>query len=96
MNRDLLKNTLENAGFTSMESETLSHIIGDLATKEDLRILSAELRAEINGKTDSLRSDLLAVIERTARETQMQMMRMMVGLIISLATIFTLLDIFID
>lgn len=79
-----------------MESETLSHIIGDLATKEDLRTLSAELRAEINGKTDSLRSDLLLVIERTARETQLQMMRMMVGLIISLAAIFTLLDIFID
>lgn len=92
MDREPVRNSLYNAGFTDVQSETLSHILAQMATREDLQILRAELRADIS----SMRSDLLTVVERTARETQAQMTKTMVGVIVSLATIFTLLDVFID
>ncbi len=56
--RQRLKNEFENADFSAVQSETLSHIISHFATKTDLQVLRTELRGEMRELTAKLRGEM--------------------------------------
>lgn len=58
--RQRLKNEFENADFSAVQSETLSHIISHFATKTDLDVLRTELRGEMAEFRGEMRGEMAA------------------------------------
>lgn len=85
--RRRLQNELENADFSDVQSETLSHIITNLATKADLQLLRsemrelaaalrgemAEFRGEMRGELKAFRAELLGEMRSEISELRGEM-----------------------
>lgn len=92
--RRRLKNELENADFSDVQSETLSHIIANLATKADLQLLRsemkglaaslrgemAEFRGEMRGELSAFRAELLGEMRSEFAELRGEMRSEISGL----------------
>lgn len=114
MNEDLARDYLSksgfSSGFSSMQADALTTLLAEMATKDDLKVVRADvqgtetrLRSEVERNIAELRSDLIRAISETRTDlteaiahAQTQMMRWGIAMIVAMSAIFTLLDIFID
>lgn len=65
MDQHALEHQLTQSEFSVVQARTLSHLLADQATREDLRVMSAEIRgemgrfrAEMQGEIGSLRAEM--------------------------------------
>ena len=110
MDRDTIQDYLRKSEFTEMQADTLARLLSQTVTKDDLRIATVELeskilesRSKLEGKILESRSelerklfDLRNSLETKISSLETNMTRWAITLILSLGTLFALLDIFID
>ncbi|MEX2399169.1 MAG: hypothetical protein WD423_00245 [Rhodothermales bacterium] len=80
------------ANFSSEQTEALVRVLGETATRTELAAMEERLVSRMDGMETRLRAE----ITRVVADSQTLMMRWGITMIVSMATIFTLLDIFID
>lgn len=84
MDKDLVQDYLEKSGMNEAQSESLSRIFAQMATKDDLGVLEHKLERRMEG----LRAELSALkADLTWR---------MVSAVAFLAALMTVLDLFVD
>ena len=74
--RRRLKNELENADFSDVQSEALSHITANLATKADLQLLRSEMRelaASLSGEMAEFRGEMRGEMSELRGEMRIEM-----------------------
>ena len=110
MDRDAIQDYLRKSEFTEMQADTLARLLSQTVTKDDLRVAKVELeskiveaRSELESKIAEARSelerklfDLRSSLETKIASLDASMTRWAITLILSLGTLFTLLDLFID
>lgn len=86
-----------------MQADALAKLLSETATKDDLAGLETRLDAKIDRSIAGLRSELVQVIAKTRTDlegainrVETRIMRFGIAMIVAMASIFTLLDIFID
>ena len=88
MQKDLVQTFLRTSGMDSSQAEALSHILGEMATRDDLRFLGQTLEGKIEALDRKVEGGLHALkAELTWR---------FFGGLIALGALMTVLDRFID
>lgn len=106
MQKELVQDYLLKSGMSKAQSETISRILGETATKHDVQRLGQRMdakfdlaRTDIDGKFATLRAEMNAL--RLEMRADMQMLkseltwRFLAG-IAFFATVMTILDAFVD
>ena len=110
MDRDTIQDYLRKSEFTEMQADTLARLLSQTVTKDDLRFATVQLeskiveaRSELESKIVEARSelerkllDLRSSLETKIANLEAGMTKWAITLILSLGTLFALLDIFID
>lgn len=101
MERRKIESDLLNSGFPSMQSEALSYLFAEMATKQDLRELRTEMHGEfraIRGEMHQMKAELREAIAESGRQTveafaafQNKLFTYLLALIGTLTAIITLL-----
>lgn len=95
MDRELIQDYLERTGMKDAQAEAISRILGDLATKSDLGMVKSDLAMVENG----LRAELRVLEERVDKKLEAlkaDLTWRMIAMTIFLATVMTLLNLFIN
>lgn len=99
MDRELLHDYLLRSGMDESQATALSHLLAQTATRNDLLVMETTLKADLRLELQLLKADLQELehkFDGKIESLKADLTWRMIGSLVLLATIMTLLDVFVD